>query len=322
MDLEVRHLRCFLVLAEELNFTRAASRLGVPQPALSTQIRRIERHLGKPLFDRTTRSVVLTEAGRRMLPLARNVDSAMHALEDAMHEPGMTRRLRFGTEDHPLSAQVAAVEAAFPGLSIEVRTLEPPASFEALAAGGLDMVFAYDSPLLPMAIAGDLRVATVTDMPWWVALSRRHRLAGSERVSLQDLASDAWFARPVDSPLHRITVASCQQYGGFTPDIRYTTIRTDVMIELLAQGRAVGFAAPTAERYGGPYEVVPLVEEFGRRLVLAWRPGTVPTGVAEAMLRNMRGLFADFARDSPRFCKEVLSAPEKYPHLHPLLTSD
>jgi DNA-binding transcriptional LysR family regulator len=322
MDLEVRHLRCFLVLAEELNFTRAASRLGVPQPALSTQIRRIERHLGKPLFDRTTRSVVLTEAGRRMLPLARNVDQAMHALEDAMHEPGAARRLRFGTEDHPLRGQVTAVEAAFPGLSFEVRTVEPPASFEALAAGGLDIVFAYDSPLLPMAVGSDLRVATVTDMPWWVALPRQHRLAGSERVSLQDLASDAWFARPADTSLYRITIGSCQQYGGFTPDIRYTTIRTDVMFELLEQGRAVGLAAPTAERYGGPFEVVPLVEEFGRRLVLAWRPGTVPTGVAEAMLRNMRGLFADFARESPRFCKEVLSAPEKYPHLHPLLTPD
>src|SRR5215468_1383148 len=103
MDLEVRHLRCFLVLAEELNFTRAASRLGVPQPALSTQIRRIERHLGTPLFDRTTRSVVLTEAGRRMLPLARSVDLAMHALEEGMTAPGTSRRLRFGTEDHPLT---------------------------------------------------------------------------------------------------------------------------------------------------------------------------------------------------------------------------
>ncbi len=319
MDLEVRHLRCFLVLAEELNFTRAASRLGVPQPALSTQIRRIERHLGTTLFDRTTRSVMLTDAGRRMLPLARGVDQAMHALEDAMREPGTARRLRFGTEDHPLGSQVTAVETAFPGLSFEIRTLEPPASFEALSAGGLDMVFGYDSPLLPMAVGNELRVATVTDMPWWVALPRQHPLAGSERVSLQDLAADAWFARPADTALYRITVGSCQQYGGFTPDVRYTTIRTDVMSQLLEQGRAVGFAAPTAERYGGPFEVVPLVEEFGRRLVLAWRPDTVPTGVAEAMLRQLRELFAEFARDSPRFCKEVLAAPEKYPHLHPLV---
>src|SRR5205823_7514096 len=208
---------------------------------------------------------------------------------------------------------------AFAGLSFEIRTVEPPASFETLASGGLDMVFAYDSPLLPMAVSSDLRVATVTDMPWWVALSHKHPLAGSDRVSLRDLATDAWFARPADTALYRITVGSCQQYGGFTPDIRYTTIRTDVMFELLEQNRAVGLAAPVAERYGGPFEVVPLVEEFGRRLVLAWRPGTVPTGVAEAMLRNMRRLFADFARESPRFCKEVLAAPEKYPHLHALL---
>ena len=55
-------------------------------------------------------------------------------------------------------------------------------------------------------------------------------------------------------------------------------------------------------------------------LVLAWRPVTVPTGVAEALLRQMRTLFADFTRESPRFFKEVLAAPDRYPHLHALLT--
>jgi LysR family transcriptional regulator, benzoate and cis,cis-muconate-responsive activator of ben and cat genes len=321
MDLEVRHLRCFLVLAEELNFTRAATRLGVPQPALSTQIRRIERHLGTPLFERTTRSVVLTEAGRRMLPLARSVDLAMHALEEGMTAPGTARRLRFGTEDHPLTLQVSAVEAAFPGLSFEIRTMEPPGCFEALSAGAVDMVFGYDTPLLPMTLGPELRVATVTDLPWWIALPVNHRLAvaAQERVSLAELAADPWFARPADTALYRLTVASCQQYGGFTPDVRYTTIRTDVMFELLEQGRAVGLAAPIAERYKGPFYLAPLAEEFGRRLVLAWRPATVPTGVAEAMLRQLRELFAEFTRDSPRFYKEVLSAPEKYPHLHALL---
>src|SRR2546423_1636328 len=121
---------------------------------------------------------------------------------------GAARRRRFGTEAPPLGSQVAAVEAAFAGLSFEIRTVEPRVSFETLASGGLDMVFAYDSPLLPMAVSSDLRVATVTDMPWWVALSHKHRLAGSDRVSLRDLATDAWFARPADTALYRITVGS------------------------------------------------------------------------------------------------------------------
>src|SRR5262249_2899791 len=144
MDLEVRHLRCFLVLAEELNFTRAATRLGVPQPALSTQIRRIERHLGTPLFERTTRSVVLTDAGRRLLPRARAADQAMHALEDTMSQQGAEHRLRYAVEEYPIGRQLTAVEEAFPGLSFQIRTMEPPASFEALTAGGVDLVFGYD----------------------------------------------------------------------------------------------------------------------------------------------------------------------------------
>src|SRR5262249_28402953 len=182
--------------------------------------------------------------------------------------PGAEGRLRFGVQDTRMGRQLAAVEEAFPGLSFEIRTMEPPASFEALTAGSLDIVFGYDTPLLPMVVGGDVRVATVTDLPWWVALPRQHPLAGSERVSLRDLAADAWFARQVGSALYRITISSCQQYGGFTPDIRYTANRNDVMFELLEQGRAVGLAAATAERYDGPFEAVPLVEEFGRRLVL------------------------------------------------------
>jgi DNA-binding transcriptional LysR family regulator len=319
MDLEVRHLRCFLVLAEELNFTRAAARLGVPQPALSTQIRRIERHLDTPLFERTTRSVALTDAGRRMLPLARAVEQAMHDLEDRMREPAEVRRLRFGADDHPLAAQVDAVEAAFPGLTFEIRTIEPPACFTAISSGALDLVFGYESPLLPMTVASDVRVATVTDLPWWVALPPAHRLASAERVNLRELATDAWFARPAGTPLHHLTVVQCQQYGGFTPDIRYTTVRNEVMFELLQQGRAVGFTVPTVERYGARFEVVPLVEDIGRRLLLAWRPATVTTAVAAAMTRQLHQMYAAQVRESPRFRHEVLAAPERYPQLVPLL---
>lgn len=331
MDLEVRHLRCFLVLAEELNFTRAAVRLGIPQPALSTQIRRIERHLGTPLFERTTRTVVLTAAGRRMLPLARSVDQAMHNLEDGMRQPAEVQRLRFGTDDHPLTAQVDAVEAAFPGLTFEISTIDPPACFEAISNGALDLVFGYESPLLPMTVAGDVRVATVTDLPWWVALPANHRLAGAERISLRELAGDTWFARPVGTPLHHLTVAQCQRYGGFTPDIRYTTLRTEVMLELLQQNRAVGFASPTAERYGArlkgarlkgaQFEVVPLAEDISRRLLLAWRPATVSMAVAATMNRQLQHMYAEHIRDSPRFCKEVLAAPERYPQITPLLAA-
>ena len=73
MRLDLRQLRAFVVLAEELSFTRAASRLGIAQPALSAQLSRIERRLGAPLLRRSTRSVELTPAGEALLARARRV---------------------------------------------------------------------------------------------------------------------------------------------------------------------------------------------------------------------------------------------------------
>lgn len=84
MNVELRHLRAFLVLAEELNFTRAAARLHVVQQALSSQIRQLEEELGAPLFVRTTRSVELTAAGRALLASAPTALSTFdRALQDA-----------------------------------------------------------------------------------------------------------------------------------------------------------------------------------------------------------------------------------------------
>src|SRR4051795_5682508 len=78
-DLDSRLLRAFVAVAEELNFTRAAQRLHLAQQALSAQIQQLETRVGERLFDRTTRSVALTEAGERLLPHARAVLAALDA---------------------------------------------------------------------------------------------------------------------------------------------------------------------------------------------------------------------------------------------------
>jgi len=82
MDIELRHLRSFVAVAEELNFTRAAERLHLAQPALSNQIRQLELRVGAPLFVRTTRRVELTEAGKAMLE---RVPGLLVAVDDAVH---------------------------------------------------------------------------------------------------------------------------------------------------------------------------------------------------------------------------------------------
>ena len=92
MHIELRQLRALAVLAEELSFTRAARRLGVAQPALSAQISRIERRLGRKLVERSTRSVVLTPAGQDLVARARRVLAEADADPADAPEPGQFNR--------------------------------------------------------------------------------------------------------------------------------------------------------------------------------------------------------------------------------------
>ena len=95
MDIDLRLLRYFLVLAEELHFTRAAERLYVSQPALSNQIRRLERQIGLALFDRTNRGVVLTPAGQALVPRAQQAVAAVSlGLAEAAAAAGASETVR------------------------------------------------------------------------------------------------------------------------------------------------------------------------------------------------------------------------------------
>jgi DNA-binding transcriptional LysR family regulator len=98
VDLDLKAIRCFVILAEELNFSRAAGRLHLTQPALSSQIRVLERHLGLILFTRTTRQVAITEAGRTLLPAALELTAAGRGLERTVEilQGRPKRKLAFG----------------------------------------------------------------------------------------------------------------------------------------------------------------------------------------------------------------------------------
>src|SRR5690349_24996895 len=99
--MEVRQLEFFVAVAEELHFGRAAERLHIGQPAVSQHVARLERELGVQLFDRTTRRVRLTGAGRRLLPEAHATLTAFGRLRAAVAEPAgdITGRLRIGTSE-------------------------------------------------------------------------------------------------------------------------------------------------------------------------------------------------------------------------------
>lgn len=192
--MELRHLRYFVRVAEELHFGRAAQELGISQPPLSQQIRLLEEELGVALFERTSRRVALTEAGRLFLHEARaTLAQAAHAVDVARRvQAGETGELSIGFATSvpfvPMVGQAfAAFRHAYPHVHLTLSELSRDAQIAALADRRLDIGFIRGStlPLLPPG----LRVIDLLVEPLLVVLRADHPLALEHRpLRISDIA--------------------------------------------------------------------------------------------------------------------------------------
>ncbi|MEY9856927.1 DNA-binding transcriptional LysR family regulator [Catenulispora sp. GAS73] len=191
-DISLRNLRSFLVVAQESSISRAAARLHVTQQTLSQQIQNLERTLGATLLVRTSRGVRLTAAGERLTCNGRTLMDDAESLYAAVRAAaaGRVGRLRVATASHPttqLAIELAnVIEAEYPGIDIEVRTvLRPVEAMAELHAGTSDAALLW----LPTGDA-ELRTATFRSDARAVLLAEGHRLAAAVSVTLADLADD------------------------------------------------------------------------------------------------------------------------------------
>ncbi|MFZ4235411.1 LysR family transcriptional regulator [Streptomyces murinus] len=193
--MELRHLQHFVAVAEDQHFTRAAERLMVSQSGLSASIRALERELRAPLFVRTTRRVTLTEAGRALLAEAERILAQVRAAHEAVAAvQGVLRgTLALGTEQCIAGVHVARLLAAFrrehPDVEIRLRQAGSGALAEEVAAGRLDLAFAYRT----RADGDQLRSVSLTSEPMTVLCHPRHRLAATgSPLCPEDLAGEVF----------------------------------------------------------------------------------------------------------------------------------
>ncbi|MFD4530428.1 LysR family transcriptional regulator [Streptomyces sp. NPDC058470] len=199
MDVQVRDLRYFVAVAEELSFTRAASdQLFVSQPTLSKQIRQLELSLRTPLFERDRRPVTLTAAGRALLPHARRMieqwQGAQQAVIDAVasQETSLTVGFQTSIGRGLIPAVIATMEKLLPGWRLQFRQVtwaDPPVG---LAGSDVEVAIAW----LPVPTSGDFSHKVITREDRWVALPTSHRLANRPIVSFEDLADEPFIALP------------------------------------------------------------------------------------------------------------------------------
>ncbi|NIY69299.1 LysR family transcriptional regulator [Streptomyces malaysiensis] len=191
VDLDLRLVQCFTVVAEHRHFGRAAEALRTTQPSLSRQIRRLEQQLGVRLLDRTTHGSKLTAAGEVFLPLAagllRSATEAMARTRSAAQPAGITIGY---TKGLLITDAVRAMHRHHPDAEVHTRLLAWNDSRSALLEHRVDAVVAR----LPFP-TDRLRVTVLYDEPRVLVVSRDHRLADRESVTLDDIA---------DEPLPRV----------------------------------------------------------------------------------------------------------------------
>ena len=245
--MELRHLRCFVALAEELHFTRAAERLHIEQPPLSRAIKELEDDLGVVLFERNRRGTVLTEAGATFLKDVRRVFAVLKQAQENVQAvaAGLSGSLRIavsdGAIDPRLSALLARCREEEP--EIEIRLSEVPLAdqLRGLRSGDFSIGFAHTAEV------GD---GIVTEPLWHdplvVAVPARHPLLSHKAVPLHQLAI---------YPLVLCDPQACEGYHRELarllrplerpPDVAEHVSSLDMMLTLVGAGYGVGFITET-----------------------------------------------------------------------------
>jgi LysR family transcriptional regulator, benzoate and cis,cis-muconate-responsive activator of ben and cat genes len=245
---EARLLRYFLAVADELNFTRAAERLRIAQPALSAQIRQLESQLGVRLLERTTRSVRLTDAGRAVHDLG---PAALAALEEVWETArragrGEVGRLRVayspsvGYDTAP--RLVEALRARHPGIEVTSEVLPTPEVVRAVLAGRADVGVARTA-----APADGVRLRTVRVERQGVLVPADHPLASRSEVELAAVAEHSILAHPRDAnPAHHDLVIDMFRRAGLNPRFVEPPVAFDPSQRMIRDGHAIGLVGASS----------------------------------------------------------------------------
>lgn len=277
--MELRQLRYFLAVAEELHFGRAAERLRISQPPLSTAIKSLEQELGAQLFLRSTRSVALTPEGEflqgRLLPLIDDLDSV--AIELAEVRQGLRGRLRIGFVSSAsysiLPHAVRRVQAALPLVDLRLEPLTSAEQVAQLLAGGLDLGIVRDQPAVP-----GVRQEPVRTEPLVVVLPEEHPLATGDCIALDQLEHQPMILFPYElMPGYLSRVTELLERGGVPTRVVQRTVHQETVLGLVAAGVGLSVLPEPVARIGMPGIVaLPIAEHPTTELTVAWHEQISP----------------------------------------------
>lgn len=312
---DLRHMRQFVAVAEELHFGKAARRLNMAQPPLSQSIRRLELELGVDLFDRTRRSVELTVAGAVFL------EEARRTLMQAELARKLVQRAANKTLEVPVSFVGPALYRIVPRLLVEFRSIQPDANVRLFERASPDQVIGLT--------AGDFEVAFTTayfgdtpgceslmveQAPYVAAVPADWPIARQDAVTLAEIAELPFIASPSKYRSLDLQTFAIFKDVGTMPHIVQEASQTNTTLSLV--GASLGCALVTATAvFGQPRNVrfLPIMDDVAFpqwQLLMLWRPQQLSPAAARFVAMTQ-----DFVRANPRLIirqtpAEALASPE------------
>ncbi len=281
--MELRHLRYFMTLAEELHFGRAAQRLHIAQPPLSQQIRQLETELGFELFYRTKRKVQLTEAGQVFLD---EVQQIFKQLEQAIQVGRQTSRGEMGqlvigfVSSAPyniLPKVLRSFRSSIPEVRLELHELTTNEQFRWLRESRIDVGF------VRLPIEDDtLNFEIIFQESLIIALPDTHQLANNSNVCLRSLKNEPFilFPRLLAPGLYDLIISICQQ-AGFSPNVTQEAIQMHTIVSLVAGGLGIAIVPESLQNLQRTGVVYKVVKEATPKTAIAliWRKNDISATV-------------------------------------------
>jgi LysR family transcriptional activator of glutamate synthase operon len=286
--MDLRQLRYLIALADEGNFTRAAAREHIAQPALSQQIRRLEEELGLALVERTTRRVALTGPGGLLVARARSILAEVEAASAEMQSlrGAFTGRVTVGAMHTMGPVDVSLALALFhdrhPGVELTVCEQSSEELAELLRLDELDLAFLSVTERIE---SHGLGLAQLVSEELVAIVPKQHRLGSRRRIRLEQLTEDEFVSYREGSRLRELLISAAGR-AGFEPKIRLESNESRRVRQLVSRGVGVAIL-PRSDCVGPGAEVSMLTLEgpqLTRDISLAWRDGRRRTPAAAAFL--------------------------------------
>lgn len=297
--MELRHLRYFIALAEELHFGRAAQRLAISQPPLSVAIRQLEDQIGARLFERSSKEVRLTTAGAHLLPRARLL------LEESRQMTADVRGVARGQAGHLRVGFVASsiyrglpqaildFQKRLPQVRLDITELNSSEQVTAVSAGRLDLGVIHESHL-----PGNLSSVVLGKEPFLCCLPAEHPLAARQRIDLKSLEGErlVLFSRSASPAYHEQVLGLCRG-AGFEPEHLHEVRHWLTVVALVSRGVGVALVPYAMHRTRLPQaRFLPLEGRHPPSTSLAiWRKGP-DNPLIDRLVDSLRNALADITR--------------------------